>query len=89
MATVGFTRGLASELGPHGVTVNCVVPSMVATETVQRDYAHWWDDIVADQLVGRPQRPADLAGLLVFLASPASEFVTGQTLVADGGRVFL
>jgi NAD(P)-dependent dehydrogenase (short-subunit alcohol dehydrogenase family) len=89
MATVGFTRGLATELAPYGVTVNCIVPSMVDTATVARDYAHWWDDIVADQVVERPQQPDDLAGLLVFLASPTSDWVTGQTLVAAGGRVFI
>jgi 3-oxoacyl-[acyl-carrier protein] reductase/(S)-1-phenylethanol dehydrogenase len=89
MATIGFTRGLATELAPFGVTVNCIVPSMVDTETVARNYADWWDHIVADQIVDRPQQPDDLAGLLVFLASPTSEFLTGQTVVAAGGRVFL
>jgi NAD(P)-dependent dehydrogenase (short-subunit alcohol dehydrogenase family) len=89
MAMVGFTRGLARELAPYGVTANCVVPSMVDTETIERNFSQWWDAIVADQLVARPQRPDDLVGLIVFLASAASEWMTGQTLVADGGRVFL
>jgi NAD(P)-dependent dehydrogenase (short-subunit alcohol dehydrogenase family) len=89
MAVVGFTRGLATELAVHGITANCVVPSLVQTETVERDYGAWFDAVVAEQAVPRRQQPEDLDGLLVFLASPSSEWVTGQTLVASGGRVFL
>jgi 3-oxoacyl-[acyl-carrier protein] reductase len=89
MAVVGFTRGLARELAPHRITVNCIVPSLVQTKTVEREYASWMEAVVSEQAVPRMQQPDDLGGLLVFLASPASDFVTGQTLVADGGRVFL
>jgi NAD(P)-dependent dehydrogenase (short-subunit alcohol dehydrogenase family) len=88
-ALIGFTRVLARELAPRGITVNLVVPSMVGTETAERDYPGISDAIVADQAIPRYQRPEDLAGLLVFLASRESAFVTGQTILADGGRVFL
>jgi 3-oxoacyl-[acyl-carrier protein] reductase len=86
---IGFTRVLARELAPHGITVNMVVPSMVETETAERDYPGISDAIVADQAVPRYQQPEDLVGLLCFLASPASGFTTGQTILADGGRAFL
>jgi 3-oxoacyl-[acyl-carrier protein] reductase len=85
----GFTRVLARELAPRGITVNIVVPSMVETETAERDYPGVSDAIVADQAVRRYQQPEDLVGLLCFLASRESAFTTGQTIMADGGRAFL
>lgn len=86
---IGFTRVLARELAPRGITVNMIVPSMVGTETAERDYPGISDAIVADQAVQRYQRPEDLVGLLCFLASRESSFTTGQTILADGGRAFL
>ncbi len=86
---IGFTRVLARELAPRGITVNMVVPSMVETETVERDFPGVSVEIVADQAIRRYQQPEDLTGLLVFLASRESAFVTGQTILADGGRAFL
>lgn len=86
---IGFTRVLARELAPRGITVNIVVPSMVGTETAERDYPDLSDGIVADQAIRRYQQPEDLVGLLVFLASRESAFTTGQTILADGGRSFL
>lgn len=86
---IGLTRVLARELAPRGITVNMVVPSMVGTETAERDYPGISDAIVADQAIRRYQRPEDLNGLLVFLASRESGFITGQTILADGGRTFL
>ena len=66
-----------------------IVPSMVGTDTAERDYPGVSDAIVADQAVRRYQQPEDLVGLLVFLASRESAFTTGQTILADGGRIFL
>jgi NAD(P)-dependent dehydrogenase (short-subunit alcohol dehydrogenase family) len=88
-AVVGFTRSLARELADHGITVNCVSPSMVQTETAERDYGGDEVPVIAEQAIKRYQQPEDLVGLLVFLASESSGFVTGQTILADGGRVFL
>jgi NAD(P)-dependent dehydrogenase (short-subunit alcohol dehydrogenase family) len=85
---VGFTRALARELAPSGITVNCVVPSLVATESADVAYAHSIDAVVAAQSIQRRQVPDDLVGLLVFLASDGSAFITGQTMNADGGLVF-
>jgi 3-oxoacyl-[acyl-carrier protein] reductase len=86
-ALIGLTHALAREIAPHGITVNCVVPSMVQTETAERDYGGAEVAAVAEQAVQRYQQPEDLVGLLVFLASAASGFITGQTILADGGRV--
>jgi len=86
-ALIGLTHALAREIAPHGITVNCVVPSMVQTETAERDYSGAEVAVVAEQAIQRFQQPEDLVGLLVFLASPASGFITGQTILADGGRV--
>jgi len=88
-AVIGFTRGLARELAPYGITVNCATPSMVGTETADRDFGSTRDAVVADQAIARYERPEDFVGLLLFLASDASGFTTGQTILADGGRVFL
>jgi 3-oxoacyl-[acyl-carrier protein] reductase len=87
-ALSGFTHSLARELAPAGITVNCIVPSQVATETAHATAGPGWEPgILAQQAVQRVQQPEDLVGTLVFLASPASDFVTGQTIVLDGGRV--
>ena len=88
-AVIGFTRVLARELAPDGITVNCVSPSMVQTETAERDYGGDEVSVIAEQAIQRYQQPEDLVGLLVFLASESSGFVTGQTILADGGRIFL
>jgi 3-oxoacyl-[acyl-carrier protein] reductase len=86
---IGLTRVLARELAPRGITVNMIVPSMVETETAERDYPGISNAIVADQAVRRYEQPEDLVGLLVFLASRESAFVTGQTILIEGGRTFL
>lgn len=86
---IGLTRVLARELAPRGITVNMIVPSMVGTETAERDYPGVSEQIVADQAIRRYEQPEDLVGLLVFLASRESAFVTGQTIMIEGGRTFL
>jgi 3-oxoacyl-[acyl-carrier protein] reductase len=86
---IGLTRVLARELAPRGITVNMIVPSMVETETAARDYPGISEEVVADQAIRRYEQPEDLVGLLVFLASRESAFVTGQTILIEGGRTFL
>ena len=88
-AVMGFTHSLARALGPEGITVNCLVPSIVGTDTVNRTHAASVPVVVAEQSVPHYQQPDDLVGAILWLASPASAFTTGQTIMADGGRIFL
>jgi NAD(P)-dependent dehydrogenase (short-subunit alcohol dehydrogenase family) len=85
-AVIGMTRVLARELGPHGVTVNAVMPGQVATPgTEQYNDEADFDRTMAAQAIRRRVRPEDLAGLVSFLAGPDARMLTGQTIICDGG----
>lgn len=87
-AVLSLTKWLARELGPHGICVNAIAPGGVVTgEDPAEERA--MAASVADRALARVQRPADLVGPLVFFASHDSDFVTGQTLVVDGGSYML
>jgi NAD(P)-dependent dehydrogenase (short-subunit alcohol dehydrogenase family) len=84
---IGFTRALATELGPEGITVNAISPGAFPTdaEKIHPDpegYNQW---VLDQQSLKRRGTPQDIGNLVVFLASDASSFVTGQTIVIDGG----
>jgi NAD(P)-dependent dehydrogenase (short-subunit alcohol dehydrogenase family) len=83
-----FGAALAFELGPHGVTVNTVGATVIATDFNRSFIAaqpQLYDGVKRRSAVGRLGELVDIMGLLVFLASPAAAFITGQMLYADGG----
>jgi gluconate 5-dehydrogenase len=82
-----LTMSLAHDWGKHGVTVNCLAPGWFRTaqNNVMYEDEAWVDYLVERIPVGRPGEPADLDGAVVFLASESSRYVTGQTLLVDGG----
>jgi 2-deoxy-D-gluconate 3-dehydrogenase len=86
-AVVGLTRAIANEWAAHGVTVNAIAPGYVATENTAalRQDAARMRDLLARIPAGRFGEPDEIAGAAVFLASPAAAYVTGSTLVVDGG----
>lgn len=85
---IGFTRALSREVGPFGVTVNAVTPGFTLSETQIRssDDSYLKQRSYAEQAIPRPQAPDDLVGAVMFLASAASDFMTGQTVNVDGGK---
>jgi 3-oxoacyl-[acyl-carrier protein] reductase len=85
---LGFTRNLSRELGPHGITVNAVAPGATVTETTLDDVRRSHTETASTRAIPRVEVPSDIVGAVLFLASPAAGFITGQTLVVDGGRVF-
>jgi gluconate 5-dehydrogenase len=78
---------LADDWGKHGVTVNCLAPGWFRTEQNKVLYENKeWVEYLCDRIpVKRPGRPEDLDAAVVFLAAEASRYVTGQTLLVDGG----
>jgi NAD(P)-dependent dehydrogenase (short-subunit alcohol dehydrogenase family) len=90
-AIVAFTRALAKELGKDGVRVNCVAPGFTMSDGVKEhpEVVEKLRDVsVAARTIQRDQVPEDVVGAVVYLAGPAASFVTGQTIVIDGGQYF-
>ena len=85
---VGFSRNLASELGPLGIRVNCVAPGLVyPTQGTQGTKESFRESLMAATPLRRLARPEDVAGPVLFLACALSGFMTGQVLFVDGGLV--
>ena len=82
-----MTMSLADDWGPHSITVNCLAPGWFKTaqNAVLYENQEWLDYLVDRIPLRRPGQPADLDGAVVFLASDASQYITGQTLLVDGG----
>ena len=92
-AVIGMTRGMARELGADHIRVNAVAPSAVMTEGTEEFFGEKFEKakavIASNQLIPRNLETEDLTGTIVYLASDASRFVTGQTHMVDGGSWFL
>jgi 3-oxoacyl-[acyl-carrier protein] reductase len=85
---IGFTRALAREVGEFGVTVNAVAPGLTASDTqVQSTSGNYLAARSSGRAIDRVQTPEDLVGAVMFLSSAASDFMTGQTLLVDGGKM--
>ncbi len=100
-AVISLTQAGARELGKHNITVNCFAPGVVRTplwvgleqdmiaKGVIKQMGEFMESFSAGILLGRVSDPSDLTGMTTFLASPDSDYMTGQCLVCDGGMVLI
>jgi NAD(P)-dependent dehydrogenase (short-subunit alcohol dehydrogenase family) len=88
-ALFGLTKALARELGPHGICVNAVSPGAVVSEAEARVFAdrlkQYNEWIIENQCLKSRIQPENVADLVLFLVSPASDMITGQNIHVDGG----
>ncbi len=84
-ALIGMTRALAKEVGPSGITVNCIAPGLIDTDMNKNLSPDDVSAIVDETPLGRVGTAEDVANLIAFLASEAASFITGQTVSVDGG----
>lgn len=86
---IGLTRALAKEAGEYGITVNAVAPGSTITEVARETVApERAKQMINNRCIKREQVPEDIIGAVLFLASDENGFMTGQTLVIDGGLIF-
>ena len=89
-ATIGFTRTLAREVGGDNINVNCLAPgNTLSEENPTEQMIKFRESSVGLRALKRIQMPQDVVGAMLFLASPLSDFMTGQTVNVDGGISFL
>jgi 3-oxoacyl-[acyl-carrier protein] reductase len=87
---IGFTRTLARELGGDNINVNAIAPgSTLSEENPTEEIIKMRQARLQDRALKRVQMPQDLIGTMLFLASPMSDFITGQTIAVDGGVAML
>jgi 3-oxoacyl-[acyl-carrier protein] reductase len=91
---IGFTRQMARELGPFGITVNCIAPGFIRSNpTTEAQWQSYGEEgqraLVQGIAMRRLGEPEDIANGVLFFASPRSQWVTGQTISIDGGHAFL
>ena len=89
-AVVAMTRAMARELGDDGIRVNCLAPGLIMSDSVRANQ-DWVGPVVTSNIASRALKreamPDDLIGAMLFLTTPDSDFMTGQTIVVDGGSV--
>jgi 2-hydroxycyclohexanecarboxyl-CoA dehydrogenase len=86
-AVIGFVHGLAAEVGADGITVNAVAPGLTRTPPTVADLpSSMFAEVAALQAIPRTGEPRDHAGVVSFLVSDDAAFLTGQTLLVDGGQ---
>jgi NAD(P)-dependent dehydrogenase (short-subunit alcohol dehydrogenase family) len=90
-AVIAMTRGLARELGKDHITVNALAPGFTLSENVAKDPAHVRQGEITKltRAIQRDEKPEDLVGTVSFLASEDAAFLTGQTIVVDGGSAMI
>jgi 3-oxoacyl-[acyl-carrier protein] reductase len=84
-AVVTLTHAFSKELGPRGITVNAVAPGVIETDMTASILAERGPQILAATPLARIGQPDDIAGIVTFLASPDAGWITGRTIIADGG----
>ncbi len=88
-AILGMTRAMARELGGENITVNAVMPGLTETEGSAGTDEAIWSVVTRGQCIPRREQPQDVVGAVLFLVSDAASFITGQTIVVDGGSAHL
>jgi NAD(P)-dependent dehydrogenase (short-subunit alcohol dehydrogenase family) len=86
-AVLAMTKGLAKEVGKHGVRANAIAPGFVITDATKNRPIEWQQSFLKARALQREQRPDDLVGTALYLLSDLAAFVSGQTIVVDGGHI--
>jgi 3-oxoacyl-[acyl-carrier protein] reductase len=87
-AIIGFSRALAREVGDDGIAVNTVAPDFIPDEEMATSRSAEAEMIVRQRCFKRTQTPEDMVGVVVFLAGPGAGFITGQSILVNGGALF-
>jgi NAD(P)-dependent dehydrogenase (short-subunit alcohol dehydrogenase family) len=88
MGVIGFTRALSATLGDEGITINAVLPSLTRTAMTEGIPQAIVDASLGRQVIHREAEPADIAGSVFLLAADEAAWITGQTIMANGGNAF-